>query len=62
LIDLRNIMLYGIKGFPNGQLGDQLKLYELKWTELGRIESKHKKIYPKPHWDNQWGFYFKKWG
>ena len=52
LIDLPEyyVLWYHNKGFPNGLLGDQLKLvYELKLNGLEELIRNIKKKYPKPH-------------
>ena len=51
LIDLPEyyVVWYHGKGFPNGQLGDQLKLvYELKLNGLEELVRNIRKQYPKP--------------
>lgn len=51
LIDLPEYYLvwYNGKGFPKGQLGDQLKLvYELKLNGLEELVRNIRKHYPKP--------------
>ena len=43
------IVWYNAKGFPKGQLGDQLRLvYELKLNGLENLVRNIKKQYPKP--------------
>ena len=43
------IVWYNTKGFPKGQLGDQLKLvYELKLNGLENLIRNIKQRYPKP--------------
>ena len=52
LIDLPEyyVVWYNNKGFPKGELGEQLKLiYELKLNGLEELIRNVKKRYPKPH-------------
>ena len=52
LIDLPEyyVVWYNNKGFPKGELGEQLKLiYELKLNGLEELIRNIKKRYPKPH-------------
>ncbi|MFT4983558.1 MAG: hypothetical protein ACI9Q9_000595 [Flavobacterium sp.] len=52
LIDLPEyyVVWYNNKGFPRGELGEQLKLiYELKLNGLEELIRNIKKRYPKPH-------------
>ena len=55
LIDLPEyyVVWYSNKGFPKGQLGQQLQLiYELKLNGLEELIRNIKKQYPKPVWFN----------
>jgi uncharacterized protein len=52
LIDLPEyyVVWYQNKGFPKGQLGEQLQLvYELKLNGLEELIHKIKKLHPKPY-------------